>query len=152
MKWGDGDIFRVSLFDGRVCFGQVLDFQMPNIIRVLFFEGAFDLEYSKTLSLDQISQNTIFSKIATEKHFINKGKWPIIGNAPISIPISEYPNEKFRKHDWVGAIHYTEELVEEFLSAYNGLSPWDDFYKPDYLDQFLVDPSNKPDNLIYSKK
>lgn len=146
----DGDIFQVPLLNGKVCYGQLLDYQMPNIIRVAFFEGPYDPE--TVISVDEIIRQKVFSKIATDKYFLIDGEWPIVGNAPVLMNIEDFPNEEFRDDDWVGAVHYTATLVESFLNAYYGLQPWDDYFDPNFLDEFLVNPNDKPANLIYSKK
>jgi hypothetical protein len=41
---------------------------------------------------------------------------------------------------------------EEFLDAFCGLSPWDAFKDPEYLDGLLVSPAKKPISRIVLSK
>ncbi|ASS50307.1 MAG: hypothetical protein A3D31_12125 [Candidatus Fluviicola riflensis] len=149
VKSKSGDVFKIPLLNGEVCYGQVLDFMMPNIIRIALFEGTYGA--NELIDPNQVVRLKAYSRIATDKHFINAGEWPIIGNVEILIPISSFPNEEFRKDDWVGAVHYSATLVESFVNAYYGLKAWDMYYEPNYLDKFLVNPNEKPNNVIYEK-
>jgi len=150
IKCESGDVFTVVLKNGEKCFGQILDFQMTNIIRVAFFDGVFAAEVN--IEPDIIIKMKVFSMIATDKHFMTAGEWPIIGSAPVLVKETDFPNEEFRAKEWVGSVHYSATLVEEFLNAYYGLTPWDDYFDPNYLDKFLLNPNDKPHKLIYSKK
>lgn len=60
-------------------------------------------------------------------------------------------NERFKQGDVVGMRSYQTGIIEMFLNAYFGLTPWDECYDPNYYDNLLVSPDKKPSNLIYSK-
>ena len=149
-KCESGDVFTISLLNGKICCGQVLDFMLPNIIRISLFEGMF--ESGELIDIEQLVYTKVFSRIATDKHFINAGEWSIIGRTKVLTPISDFPNEEFRREDWVGAVHYSATMVESFVNAYYGLKAWDMYYEPNYLDEFLVNPNDKPNNLMFRKK
>jgi hypothetical protein len=40
-------------------------------------------------------------------------------------------------------------LAEDFLNAFYGLTAWDDWFDPNYLDEFLFDITKKPKKLIF---
>jgi hypothetical protein len=42
-------------------------------------------------------------------------------------------------------------VIEEFVSAYHSLCPWDDWADPDFLDALLISKDKKPQKLILSK-
>jgi hypothetical protein len=67
------------------------------------------------------------------------------------VPPEDKPYERLRAQGFVGAKVRGSAVVEEFVNAFYGLMPWDDWYVPDYLDDFLVSPDKKPDQrLVYS--
>ncbi|MBL0145402.1 MAG: hypothetical protein IPP48_06245 [Chitinophagaceae bacterium] len=65
---------------------------------------------------------------------------------------SDFKNEKFKDVGYVGAVSYDAGLAIDFLAAFHKLTPWDDWYDPNYLDEFLVNVEKKPAELIYSKR
>jgi len=61
------------------------------------------------------------------------------------------PYETLRRSGFIGAKVRGSGIVEEFVNAFYGFAPWDDWYVPDYLDAFLISASKKPtDRLVYS--
>jgi len=42
--------------------------------------------------------------------------------------------------------------IAEFLNAYYGLVPWDDWADPNYLDKLLISPDKKPKNIIFKNR
>lgn len=150
IKWIDGDVFAVPLCDGRFAIGQVLDLMMINQVRVaLYDEISPSLE---AIDLRECCQNEhLISLIVSSREQLDYGVWKILGNRPVTIPISQRPNEQFRSKGWVGAKHYDAALLEDFLEAFYALRPWDDWFDPDYLDAFLLSSDKKPKNLILIK-
>ena len=52
---------------------------------------------------------------------------------------------------WVGAKVIGSGNVNKFMNAYFGLSLWDDWHDPTYLDRLLVSPEKRPAKLILKK-
>ena len=77
--------------------------------------------------------------------------WQLMRNKPIEIAKKDFPNEKFKTKNWIGAKHYDAALLEDFLNSFYALLPWDDWFNPNYLDEFLVSLDKKPQKLIYKK-
>lgn len=151
IKWVNGDVFVIQLKDSTYSIGQVLDLQMTNIVRCAFFNVRFNFIEDISIIDNCITKNLI-SLVACSREQLDYGVWKIIGNTSISIKIERFPNENFRSKGWIGAKSYDAAIIEEFLHAYHSLSPWDDWFNPDYLDQLLVNISIKPNNLIYKNE
>jgi hypothetical protein len=150
IKWNFGDVFIVPLLNNKYAVGQVLDLMMANIVRCAFYDELVDnisnIDISKVCD-----SNKLISLVATSREQLDYDVWKIIGNKEVLIPKSRFPNEECRSKGWVGAIIHDAALAEDFLNAFYALAPWDDWYNPNYLDEFLVDISKKPKNLIYVK-
>lgn len=150
IEWRPGDVFLIPLLDGTFGTGQVLDLQMPTIVRVALFD-----ENIKSIEEFDLSQScalpSLISLIASSREQLDFEAWKIVGNKSVEIPIKDYPNEQFRKKGWVGAKHYDAALLEDFFNAFYSFVPWDDWFNPNYLDAFLVDISKKPKTLILIK-
>lgn len=149
-EWSFGDVFLVPLKNGKYGLGQVLDLQMPNIVRIALFDEVinsleeFDINQSCSIS-------NLISLVSSSREQLDYGVWTLVGNSPIEVSKNNFPNEEFRRKNWIGAKHYDAALVEDFLNSFHALLPWDDWFNPNYLDEFLIDLSKKPTNLIYKK-
>jgi hypothetical protein len=87
----------------------------------------------------------ILSLIATWKNSLGNGAWPILCVAPPVVAKDEFPNEKFASVGYIGAKHYDEGLVADFLSAYAGLIPWNAQFRDEaYLDSLLAPGRVRP--------
>lgn len=149
-KWRFGDVFLVPLKNGKYGIGQVLDLQMPNIVRIVLFNEVtnsledFNLEQSCSIK-------NLISLVASSREQLDYDIWQLMGNKCIEVSKKDFPNEEFRRKNWIGAKHYDAALIEDFLNSFHALLPWDDWFNPNYLDEFLIDLSKKPINLIYKK-
>ncbi len=130
--------------------GEILDLQLPNIVRISLFaettENITQVDLEKCCDL-----NNLISLLASSREQLDYNIWKIVGNKPVNILKKDFPNEIFRKKDWIGSKHYDAALIEDFMNSYYALLPWDDWYDPNYLDQFLINIHKKPENLIYKK-
>lgn len=149
-EWGFGDVFLIPLKNEKYGTGQVLDLQMPNIVRVALFDEVVDS--LEEFSIGQsCSMSNLISLVASSREQLDYGVWRLMGNKHIDIPKKLFPNEEFRYKNWIGARHYDAALLEDFLNSFYALLPWDDWFNPNYLDEFLIEKSKKPPNLIYKK-
>jgi hypothetical protein len=149
ISWQSGDVFSVKLKDGTYAIGQILDLQMNNVVRCAFFDERNKNQQKANMSCNI---NNLISLVATTREQLDFGIWKISGNKKIEIPVSNYPNEKFRNNGWIGAKVYDAAVIEEFLDAFYTLVPWDDWADPNYLDKLLLDKTKKPNKLIHIKK
>lgn len=146
ISWKPGDIFQVPLLDGTWGTGQILDLQMPTVVRIALFD-----ENVKSLSDFDVSEacasSNLISLIACSREQLDFDVWKIVANKSIQLAIRDFPNEQFRRKNWVGTKHYDAALIEDFLNAFYSFIAWDDWFNPYYLDAFLIDLSKKPKNL-----
>lgn len=148
-----GDIFGVPLPNGALCVGQVLarERQALNSIGCAFYCAAVRAGDSLAGIPELLRQRPI-AILLTTPDLLNKGHWPILGRHAIQISIQEIPYERFRSKAWVGAKINGSGIVEDFLAAFFGLAPWDEYKDPNYLDGLLLPGRLRPDNVVLSKK
>ncbi len=93
-------------------------------------------------------KNRAISIIYTTNQYFNNFKWNVLENKNPVINIERMLSAD-RKNGFVGVTVYGAEIVENFLNAYFGNSPWDRYYEPDFFDKMLLNKIKKPKNLIY---
>ena len=142
-----GTVFRVRLSDGGYATGQVIAYepQMLNSVSCVFTS-----QRDWTLG-SVITESSIIASLFTTYDLLTKGRWETIGEAEIPIPQSDFPFEHLRSAGWVGAKMIGSGTVEEFLNAWHGLSPWDDWADPNYLDRLLFRGRIRPACATYKK-
>ncbi len=83
---------------------------------------------------------------------LKEGYWPICENRQIVIDVEQYmPLMSLEATGYVGASIVGSGNIQEFLNAYYGLCPWDEWHDPKYLDKLLVDGKKRPANGILTK-
>lgn len=148
-----GDVFIVKNSDGLHTLGQVLSPERRAMkgISCAFFNKRVDV-VPDVHAID-LREDLCISAILVTDESLSSGFWPIIGNCKISISRSRWPCQwQLRFNKSIGIKIRGSKLVEQFLDAYFSLRPWDDWYRPDYLDDFLISPDKKPKNLLYKNR
>jgi len=140
--WSVGDIFSIQGRNGNWSIGQILDRMLPNVVTCAFYA----LWYSGNTHPEKIElvPDHLISCVSVSCEQLDYGKWKVIGHQQPAVGRDDWPNEKLRDSGWVGAKIYDAGIIEEFLDAFYGLVPWDDWHDPNYLDQLLVSPEKKP--------
>ena len=146
-SWGPGDVFTVALKDGTVTRGQVLERMMKNVASCAFY----DLKTPAEDAEPSVAEQRLISLAATSIERLDRGDWHVLGSQPLGVDRSRWPNEGARASGWVGAKIFDAAIIEEFLNAYYGLCPWDDWHDPAFLDSLLVAPEKKPTKLVYKR-
>ncbi len=134
-RWKEGMVFAVPIEDGRFCLAQAVSDYMPNVIYVSLFSNVYEEIPEQTPVL---KNENIISLVATWKQNLNNGSWAKIGVAPVLVNQSQFPNEKFAQNGYVGAKNYDSGLLEDFLSAYHGITPWNVMFKENYWESLLA--------------
>ena len=137
IAWRIGDVFAVPLLNNKFAIGQVLEQSMVNMARI----ALYDKIITETQNIDiktLCNETDLISLMEVFKQELDFGRWKILGNKDVSIPIDKQPNEKFRKINWVGAVTYDAGLAEDFLNAFYSLIAWDDWGNPIFLTNFLL--------------
>lgn len=147
-KWSIGDVFTVPLLDGRYGVGQVVgrEADVLNSVSVAFFDRTCD-DPTEALSIDR-TEDRVFSVVFATREQLDRGSWKVVGNEPVAIPTRLLPHEDKRSSRFVGAAVFGTKILDEFLNAYFGLTWWDDWKDPNYLDALLVSPTKKPDKVL----
>jgi hypothetical protein len=144
-----GDVFLVPQQDGKCSLGQVLAFekQMMNSVSCAFYDMRFtssdDVQLPPTLPFE-----SIIAVLFTTHDLLRRGTWKIVGHMPVSLERAHFPYEHLRgSGGWTGAKMHGSGIVREFLDAFYGLSFWDDWHDPAYLDGLLFRGRQRPANI-----
>jgi hypothetical protein len=145
VEWEYGAVFAIPLIDGSYGIGQAIASMMPNIVHSAFFSARF---HSLPSSLPALRRDDVVALLSTWKESLNFGEWPVLGAATFIVETGEFPNERFRGVGYVGAKHYDEGIVQKFLSAYHGLTPWNTMHDERYYDTLLREGVARPPSAI----
>ena len=150
-RWKAGDIFLAPNSDGKFTVGQVLAHEKRtlNCASCAFFDCRVDSIQDGMLVIPSIDE--CISTLLVTPDGLDGKVWPVIGNQPVLIPRKLYPYEKLLASKKLGAKVRGSGNVASFLDAYYCLRPWDDWFKADYLDDYLLSPDKKPKRLILVK-
>jgi hypothetical protein len=146
-KWNAGDIFLIPLRDKTSIIGHILGRSAGALggLAICLYDvrGHWNSENLPP----NLDSDRIFSVLATTPDFLESGRWPVtVSDAIHSASLSTLVDVKAL----IGQKIRGSELVENFVNAFYGLEPWDDWYIPDYLDAFLISIDKKPlDRLIF---
>jgi hypothetical protein len=153
MKPEKGDIFTIPLIDGDFALGQLIQYDTRGLAGYSF--GLFDHKVSSNIEAQEIilnMENCFSVVLGAIDCFSKSSNWMVVGNQNLVIPKKLFPFEKLRRSKKPGSRLHGKEVIDEFVNAYYGLLPWDNYYKPDCLDEMLLSPEKKPKNLLYGKK
>jgi hypothetical protein len=151
VRWNEGSIFLVPLSDGRCAIGQVLN-RTPRALNsaiCAFYElrvspGAKvapeDLDVQRLLSLQFVTTD-----------LLAYGVWPLVGEAPPRHLELMTRLPALERAGYVGAKVIGSAIIREFLEAYDGLRPWDDYADAQYFEKLLVSPDKKPARVVLTR-
>src|SRR5262245_45253421 len=127
-----GDVFRVTLSDGRHTYGQVLSTTpaLMNSATMAFFDSA----YNSTLpALENLALGR--AHVVTLQHvtrdLFNGGYWSRVGNREPELDAALHPIRG------VGARIIGSRIIADFLDAYHGLRSWTEMHDPNYYTKLL---------------
>ena len=149
IKWNFGDVFGAKLPNGELALLQAINSFMTNIVYVALTDKKIS-----TIGVDLpiLTSDDIISLIAITRHELDFAEdFILLGTQQLIADKSSFKNEQFKNIGYVGAISYDAGLAIDFLAAYHKQAPWDDWYDPNYLDEYLVSLEKKPKELIYLK-
>lgn len=81
--------------------------------------------------------------LAVKRHGLTSGRWPVLGSGAL-FEKADFPNERLKEAGYVGAKVYDCGLAEALLSAFHGLTPWNDWKEENYLDTMLAPGVSRP--------
>ena len=145
-EWSLGSVFAVLLPDGSHALGQAVAVMMPNVVYCALTNQTVQVLPD---TAPNVTRDNVIARVALTREQLAYGAWTVLGVAPAISRKDEFPNEAFARNGYVGARVYDAAIAEEFLAAFHALVPWDDWHDPRYLDNWLVSPDKKPNNLRY---
>jgi hypothetical protein len=148
-KWDVGDVFLIPLNDGTKAIGQIVG-RVPsflNSVTCAFFNLRVKdaTECAGTLE-NAIRPERIFSVLFCTRDLLDSGSWEIVTRRPVYLP------DGFVPRTGTGARMIGSGIINKFLNAFYGLTPWDEWKNPCYLDGLLISADKKPKNLVYIKQ
>ena len=151
--YSGGDVFLVPLKDGSQSVGQVLSItkRALNSCICAFFDIRLPNGVKKVEQA--LKEGDLIAVQFVTVDLLKKGYWPVIEAREVEIDIEKYiPLQDIEQKGFVGAHIEGSGIIQEFLSAYYALRPWDTWYEPDYLDKLLVSPDKRPANVILTRR
>jgi hypothetical protein len=144
-------VFSISTSDGRFAIGQVVG-QEPNLLRsvtaALFDERHNSIEEAREHAI--CDPSTLFAILFVTVNHLESGDWHIVGHRSVSVDARFNSHEHTRVQGFVGAKVVGSGIVNDFVEAFYGLAPWDDWNDPHYLDSLLISDAAKPvGRLVY---
>ena len=143
VPWHLNALFRVPLADHTGRLGQVVGLMMPNVAYCAF--SARPVSVGSEAS--PLQRSEIVAALAVTREQLDYGVWQIVGHAEPVLAVSAFANEQFASNGYIGARIYDAALVEDLLAAYSGLTLWDDWHDPEYLDGLLLPPCTRPSGV-----
>lgn len=142
--WEIGDIFTFQLNNGSFAYGQVLDKTYYNAPTCLLFSyKSEEIEHN----IKAVINSKPISILHVHDDHLNDGAWKVIGNTKAILPPGSGPcgvKGAIGSTDWDG--------LEILANAWFGLKPWNEYYKEDYLDKYLLSNVTRPENAIFLNK
>lgn len=153
INWKTGDIFLIPLKDNSYSIGQIVAPETETLHSV--FCTFYNLRYKNDSEIKEInlSNDKLISAIFVVQTYLDNGKWNVLYNKEVyNETVFKNDLNKFRNNDFIGVGIKEPGIIEEFLSAFFKLCPWDDWADPNYLDSLLISPDKKPANIVLKKK
>jgi len=152
-QWRVGDVFLVPNLDKKFTVGQIVAHETDvwSSVTCAFFDFRVNGE-AEINCLQELSSDKIFSVQFVTRDLLEEGQWRIVCNLPVNLPTHLLPYEGIRQMRFIGAVVRGSATITEFLNAFYGLVAWDDWKKPNYLDDFLISLEKKPRKLIFKEQ
>lgn len=152
-NWKSGDLFLVPNRDGKFTPGQVIAHEkrtLHNASCAFFDQRVESIDQGRQLNL---KYEKCFSALLITTDSLDESHWPVVNNHPVALPKAFWPYEKQLSRGLKnGPMVRGSGNVSAFLDAFFSLRPWDDWYRSDYLDEYLLSPDKKPKNLVFAKR
>lgn len=142
--WTVGDVFAIPPADGRHGVGQVIgrEAAVLNSVTIALFDVA--VSEPDEAAVGDLSMGRVFSLLFTTRDLLDSARWQVVASRAVAVPRDRFPYEHTRASGWIGARVIGAGIVEEFVNAYFGLTAWDAWKDPRYLDGLLLSPDKKP--------
>lgn len=147
-KWNIGDLFTVPLKDHSFSIGRVVGFESEALNSAIcaFYAYRVDAVPDNEIIL---SDDELISVLFVTRDLLDSGDWKIFSSSPNFFDLDKYIHLNYlRENGFIGVKSIGSGLVIELMEAYYKLSPWNDYFDPNYLDSLLLSPDKKPKDII----
>jgi len=122
-RWKPGFVYAVPLADRSFGIAQAIAPVETWAVDLALFSSRF-AELPRELPL--LDRSDVVSIQATWRPVLNGGWWAKLGAAPLVVRPEECPNQQLLAQGGrgTGCTNSSQGLVEDFLSSYHGLIPW----------------------------
>ncbi len=144
-QWRIGDVFTIPTKDGQLAIGQIVGVE-PDLLSsatvALFDERHASIEGARIHA--SLSPENLFAVLYVTKNHLDSGDWRVVDHRKVEVDPRTNPFEHTRSKGFIGAKVFGADIVNEFVNAFYGLVPWDDWKDPNYLDALLISKDVKP--------
>lgn len=121
--WKSGYVFALPLADGSFGIAQAIAPLHEWAVDLVLFSDRFATVPD---AVPPLHRANVVSIHATWQRVLNSGRWAKVGTAACVIQPHECPNQKLLSSCGTGGAyqHSTDDGLQNFLSAYHGLIPW----------------------------
>jgi hypothetical protein len=141
-RWKPGNVYALPLVDGSFGVAQAIVASpgMAGILNVALFDYRYpSLSDCRTT----VERNRVIALLATWRAEMNGGYWALVGWFEPCVAEMEFPNLQLGR-DAPGHIHHSGGVLENLVSAYHGLLPWNTNSQEDYYDILLAPGVKRP--------
>jgi len=145
VKWKNGYVYALPLTDGSYSVAQAIDSMMPNIGYCAVFNYRFSCFPP---SVPALNKRNIIALLAVTKVSIKIERWSILGEATLAAKKKDFPNERFARKGYVGSVTYDSGLIEDLVSGYYALIPWNALFEETFYDEMLLHGIKRPTSVV----
>jgi hypothetical protein len=134
-RWKAGNIYALPLVDGSFGMAQatVATPGLAGVVNVAVFDYRCP---SVAQCPSTVARERVIALLGTWRAEMNGGYWALVGRAEPCVSAEEFPNLQLKS--LVGHTHHSGGVIENLVSAYHGLLPWNVNYREDYYDVLLA--------------
>jgi hypothetical protein len=140
LKWRPGDLFAVPLADRSFGLAQAVAPVKTHAIDFALLSHRFEAVPDEVPSANP---RDVIGVRATWRTAVTGGHWGKVGSAALTVVADDCPNQRLLQQGQVEVEHSSWGLVEDFLSSWHGLLPWN--LNPAFdFDRYLMPGTKRP--------
>ena len=133
--------------DGGHTIGQIVS-DIPEAMHSVLCTFSLRREFTPDLH-NGLAHHELISVAFVMRDGLDSGSWKVVGRSNLTDVSGIVDLEARRKIGFIGTSIIDFGIVEDFLNACLGFTPWDCYARPDYFDDLVIDKSRKPPDLIF---
>jgi hypothetical protein len=142
-----GSLIGIPLVTGDLSIIQAVGLATSRAVRCI----AFNMRATSLDMVDpaQLAEPTLIGRAIVLDTRLRNGRWTVGSVVPILVRNRYWPFEECATNGWVGASFSDPALFEAFVNSWFGLRYWNDWYDPNFLNEYLINPAIRPPLAIY---